>query len=321
MNLPFFNFYARDWLADTQHMTYEQKGVYHDLLCHMWLREDCQLPDDERFMTGLLHVSVAKWRALRAFLVEGYAPVLRLTDGFLCNRRLKEERAKADKKSEVRAKAADSRWHGGGSKAMQKQSSEDANAMQMHSKSNANDMHPESESELTPLTPQGDSASAENAEVETQEPPPEPSEQSLWFEQQFWPAYPKNASGQKPNKDRARRKAEKLAKRDLSAIMDALKRYKTSDKVQRGIVKNPDGFLSEDYWRSCLDIGLPEEHGPDLTGDTPPKGYCWDRDEDGRFKPMQRAPDGTLPWGLQSMGQVMERNRKEWERHGVGVGA
>lgn len=126
MTLPYFNFYPKDWLADTGHLTYEQRGVFHDLLCHMWLREEqCSLPDDDLFVAQLLHLTVSKWKQVRAALVGGYSPVLRVVEGQLVSKRLQEEQSKALDKSKVRAKAAEVRWE-----ASRRKGSDDANASQ-----------------------------------------------------------------------------------------------------------------------------------------------------------------------------------------------
>ncbi len=50
--IPYFPLYAPDWLADTKFMTYEEKGLFIDLLCYCWLHEG--LPVD----LGELQVSL-----------------------------------------------------------------------------------------------------------------------------------------------------------------------------------------------------------------------------------------------------------------------
>lgn len=113
MNIPYFSFYPQDWLADpkVQQLEYEEKGVYFELLCRMWTYGDnCTLPDDDRFMCRLLKLRPAKWKKLRAVLVDGVAPVLQVKDGKLFNRRLFAEYTKALQKSRKAAEAARSRW-------------------------------------------------------------------------------------------------------------------------------------------------------------------------------------------------------------------
>jgi uncharacterized protein YdaU (DUF1376 family) len=122
MKLPYFNYYPRDFIADTRHLSFEQRGVYRELLDFMWIYgDDCTLPDDPKTISGLLGLSPKKWLQFRAALVEGFAPVLRSTNGRLISKRLHMEFEKANKKSELRKQAALARWN-----------SDDANAMQMH---------------------------------------------------------------------------------------------------------------------------------------------------------------------------------------------
>lgn len=163
MNLPHLPWYSRDWLADTAHLSYEAKGIYFDILNYMWIRDDCQMPDDAAFVAALLKLPVKRWEQVRAILVDGPAPVLRVSGGFLYNKRLLAERTKALIKIGKRKAAADTRWgNEPGANALQIEHEDtengDAHAMQMHSKSNANGgirarvPEPEPESELTSST-------------------------------------------------------------------------------------------------------------------------------------------------------------------------
>lgn len=114
MNIPYFPFYPQDWLADpkVQQLSFEEQGVYFSLLCHMWEFADntCSLPDDAEFMCRLLKVRPAKWRKLRAVLVDGVGAVIQSREGRLVNRRLLKEYAKAKEKSQNAAAAAKKKW-------------------------------------------------------------------------------------------------------------------------------------------------------------------------------------------------------------------
>jgi uncharacterized protein YdaU (DUF1376 family) len=54
-----FRMIAKDFLAETAHMTSEEKGVFITLRCQMWLRDDCTLPYN---MKELAKLSLAKGR-------------------------------------------------------------------------------------------------------------------------------------------------------------------------------------------------------------------------------------------------------------------
>lgn len=112
MSIPYFAFYPKDWLADTGHLSYEERGVYFDLLCHMWIRSEneCGLPDNDQFLANLLGVPISKWRKLRAVLVNGVAPVLTANEGRISSKRLAQEFAIAKQKSDKAAQSARTRW-------------------------------------------------------------------------------------------------------------------------------------------------------------------------------------------------------------------
>jgi uncharacterized protein YdaU (DUF1376 family) len=57
------------WLLDTGHLTYEQKGIYNDLLQHMWLR-DGYLQNDEAFLARLLGMTLGKWRRVSPAIMD-----------------------------------------------------------------------------------------------------------------------------------------------------------------------------------------------------------------------------------------------------------
>lgn len=116
MNIPYFSFYPQDWLSEpkVQQLTYEEQGIYFALLCHMWnfANEygDPSLPNDDKFIQRLLKIRPAKWKKVKAVLVEGIAPVIEVRDGRLVNKRLLKEFKKAKEKSDKAAKAAKKRW-------------------------------------------------------------------------------------------------------------------------------------------------------------------------------------------------------------------
>ena len=85
MKTPYFAFYRQDWLADNKvmMMTYEEKGVYIDILCHMWnyQNENCFLPDNDTFMCRLLRIKPQKWKRLKKTFVDGPYSVFFIDDG------------------------------------------------------------------------------------------------------------------------------------------------------------------------------------------------------------------------------------------------
>lgn len=90
MKRPAFQFYPQDWLSDfyVKSMTYEQKGIYIDLLCLMWTEESCSLPDDQESLEVILKVSSSTLATvLKRFIKKG---------GKIFHKRLLAERKKQD---------------------------------------------------------------------------------------------------------------------------------------------------------------------------------------------------------------------------------
>jgi uncharacterized protein YdaU (DUF1376 family) len=88
-DLPSFNLYTSNWLAGTMAMTYEEKGLYIDLLAIQW--ESGHLPPDDRLRRLRVKKSVLRDILERFPIGE---------DGLRRNPRLEEERAKQRKRRE-----------------------------------------------------------------------------------------------------------------------------------------------------------------------------------------------------------------------------
>lgn len=66
--LPYYKRYPRDFIEGTLGMSFEAKGAYAIVLDLIYMQGG-NLPDDARYISGLLNVSVRKWKALRNELV------------------------------------------------------------------------------------------------------------------------------------------------------------------------------------------------------------------------------------------------------------
>lgn len=82
--LPYYKAYPRDFIEGTIGMSFELKGAYRLVLDLIYMQGG-ELPDDDRYISGLLGCSVRKWKTLRAALVD--AGKLHPVDGFLTNER------------------------------------------------------------------------------------------------------------------------------------------------------------------------------------------------------------------------------------------
>lgn len=104
---PAFQFYPKDWLADTAWMTLEEQGAYMRLLSYQWV--EGPLPNDDVDLARRLGLTSRQFPALWKRLGHLFPTV----DGRLCNQRMEAERQKqADyrtKQSERSRKSAEER--------------------------------------------------------------------------------------------------------------------------------------------------------------------------------------------------------------------
>lgn len=106
---PAFQFYAKEWLADTAYMTPAQEGCYIRLLAHQWT--EGPLPNKPDELRRRLRINLSEfrsvWKALeRHFPKNGH--------GTLANPRLEEVRKVQIKRAIARSlageKGAEGRW-------------------------------------------------------------------------------------------------------------------------------------------------------------------------------------------------------------------
>lgn len=165
MKTPYFAFYPQDWLSDPKmaQLTYEERGVYFELLCRMWTFNDgsCTLPDEDGFIARVLRVRPSKWEKLKAVLLDGPAPVLHRIDGKIANKRLSEEYAKALDKSGKASAAAKKKNENKNADAFPKNDFNDDKSLTGNETGSANAQRPEcyretdTETDSTALNPIG----------------------------------------------------------------------------------------------------------------------------------------------------------------------
>jgi uncharacterized protein YdaU (DUF1376 family) len=67
--LPYYKAYPRDFIEGTIGMDFEMKGAYRLVLDLIYMQGG-KLPDDARYISGLLGCSVRKWKSLRNALID-----------------------------------------------------------------------------------------------------------------------------------------------------------------------------------------------------------------------------------------------------------
>lgn len=67
--LPYYKAYPRDFIEGTVGMAFEVKGAYRIVLDLIYMRGG-DLPDDQRYIAGVLGCSVRAWKGYRERLIE-----------------------------------------------------------------------------------------------------------------------------------------------------------------------------------------------------------------------------------------------------------
>ncbi|MGB1214857.1 MAG: DUF1376 domain-containing protein [Pikeienuella sp.] len=92
--LPYYPRYPRDLIEGTLGMTFEEKTTYGFILDLIYLQGG-YLPDDPRYIAGVLSVSVRKWNSLRSVLIK--TGKIKVSGEFLTNYRALIELKKLSK--------------------------------------------------------------------------------------------------------------------------------------------------------------------------------------------------------------------------------
>ncbi|MBI1234746.1 MAG: DUF1376 domain-containing protein [Alphaproteobacteria bacterium] len=86
--LPYYRAFPRDFIEGTVGMSFEEKAAYRLVLDLIYMQNG-RLPDDARYISGLLGCSVRKWNALRETLIE--KGKIYAKDGIISNLRADKE--------------------------------------------------------------------------------------------------------------------------------------------------------------------------------------------------------------------------------------
>lgn len=85
---PAIPFWTDAYIADTQHLTNEEHGVYVRLLMSAWRSPGCALPNDDKRLAIMVGVTMKKWAALKPTVMAFWT----LEDGLWRQKRLTRER-------------------------------------------------------------------------------------------------------------------------------------------------------------------------------------------------------------------------------------
>ena len=102
-NIFHVDFYAKEWLLDTQILTLEERGVFIQVVAAIYDRQK-PIPHNEKWLSNLCGCSVRKVRSILGSLVE--QDFIQIVDGFIHQKRAEKELEKARKRSENASKNA-----------------------------------------------------------------------------------------------------------------------------------------------------------------------------------------------------------------------
>jgi len=139
-----FQFYAKDWLTDidVRALSYEEKGIYFELLCMSWIQP---LPDDISKLAKILNIAEQSLSdILHFFFIE--------KDGYFFNEKLEKNRKEKTeyykKMSEAGKKGNDKRWNNSKEKLKTKRSPSDNKAIAKQSPSNHSNTNTNTDTKL-----------------------------------------------------------------------------------------------------------------------------------------------------------------------------
>lgn len=153
-NMPWFQFYASDWLAGTRGLSAVETGIYITMIASMY-DKGSPLPNDPDRLARLCGATAKQFKpAMERLIEEGKICIV---DGGVWNSRVEDELKVRSTKSDKAKLSAESRWNG---KTEQNQSSDCANASNSQCERNAI-QKPEARSQSSIAKPEPQQPSAD----------------------------------------------------------------------------------------------------------------------------------------------------------------
>jgi uncharacterized protein YdaU (DUF1376 family) len=248
---PYFPFYVDDWLDDENifNMGLECEGAYIRLLSAMWKRNG-YIPDNQNWCCNLLRCKPAKWRKIRAILVDEMNIILTENDR-LFNQRLMEELLFFNEKYKKNSQNANKRWSNKVKKDTKKPNKINEST---HANASQSQCHTDTDTDT-------------DTDIEIKEKEKEkekPKKTAIHFEE-FWQSYPKKAGKQDCLKKWKLKNLDGIAKLIIS---DVICRKKDHKQWQDGYIPNPLTYLNGQRWEDEI-----------VTRDINPKKDCCSIDE------------------------------------------
>ncbi len=215
--LPYYKRYPRDFIEGTVGMPFEVKAAYSFILDLIYMQGG-NLPDDARYIAGLLGVSVRKWASLREALIQGGK--IRVLGEFLTNDRAIIELETLEKYSDKQA--------------------------EKRSRTNKN------KGVAAPAKHHTEPDTEEDTNVSSSKRA-SPKPQPVRFDE-FWDAYP-HRGGSKKGRGKCEPKYARLVASGIpeQSLIDAARRYGADRQVVDGYAKNPETWLNGRGWEDEIE--------------------------------------------------------------------
>ena len=103
---PAMPWWTDAYLADTTHLTTLEHGAYMLLLAAMWRSGEARLPADDERLARIVKLGPKQWQRIRATIME----FLKEENGYLVQRRLKDEWVAVKQRSQKATESANAKW-------------------------------------------------------------------------------------------------------------------------------------------------------------------------------------------------------------------
>lgn len=224
------DFYAKDWLLDTQRLTLEERGAFIQIVAAIYHRGEA-VEFDTQWLSSLLNCSKRKADSVVTALHEkGFIYITE--EGKITQKRAAEELQKAQKRRENAVKNA-RKSHENSSKNERKSDEKEGELKENKDLDSASHQTPDTRHQYKPPIVPHD---------ETEKPPDKFIE--------FWKVYPKQRAGSAKKARMAWNSALIEERATEEEIIDGARRYANSHEVARGFAKGAAAWLNDDRWTS-----------------------------------------------------------------------
>lgn len=104
---PAMPLFTDAYIADTQHLTNEEHGIYLRLLMFSWRTQDCALPNDDKRLATMVGLTPGRWAKLKPTILEFFTE----NDGKLVQKKQQKVREKVASQRKQKQIASNARWH------------------------------------------------------------------------------------------------------------------------------------------------------------------------------------------------------------------